>query len=109
MKIPMIVPTVLSAMLLSAPALAVGNPSKSDVGGSHHLRMATATTDERCMILQQQYDEATMNYERAGKANELKTIRSDAGNLCTSGQPAQGVVRLQQAMGVGPGTEGLGR
>jgi hypothetical protein len=104
MKVHMIVPTVLSAMLLSAPALAVGNPSKSDEGGSHHLRMNTSSIDERCMILQQQYDEAAMNYERAGKVNEQKLIRTP-GNLCTSGNSAQGVVQLQQdirALGMKP-------
>lgn len=94
----MIVPAILSAVMLSAPVLAASSYSTAKPTGSHNFQTAAMTPAEQCTSLQQQFDEAIKTHEKAAKATEAKTMRTEGGNLCASGKQADGAAKLEQAL-----------
>ena len=98
MKMRIIVPAVLSAVLLSAPVLAASNYGTSTKPTSHALQTVAMTSAEKCTALQKQFDQAIKTHDKAPKANEAKTMRTEGGNLCASGKQADGAAKLEQAI-----------
>ena len=98
MKMRIMVPAVLSAVLLSAPVLAASNYDTSPKPTSPILQTVAMTPAQKCTALKKQFDQAIKTHEKAPKANEAKTMRTEGGTLCTSGKEADGVAKLEQAI-----------
>jgi hypothetical protein len=104
MRVRILVPAVLFTAMLSAPVLgainhAASHPShrSSEPSGSSNLRMDDAATNVQCSILQQQLDEVVMTHQTVGESNDGKTWPTTR-NVCVNGDPAEGVVKLRQAL-----------
>jgi hypothetical protein len=87
--------------MLSAPALAAvnhatGQTSHRSSEGSSNLRMSEAAIDVQCSTLQQQFDEVVMASQTVGRSNEVRAWPTR--NVCVNGDPAEGVVKLRQAL-----------
>jgi hypothetical protein len=101
MRARIIVPAVLFTAMLSAPALAAINHATSQTShrsseGSSNLRMSEAAIDVQCSTLQQQFDEVVMTRQTVGHSNEVRAWPTR--NVCVNGNPAEGVVKLRQAL-----------
>jgi hypothetical protein len=59
---------------------------------------ATMTPAQKCTALEKQFDGAIKTHGTAAKAPDARTLRADAGGLCTSGKAEDGVMKLQQAL-----------
>ena len=97
-----IVPGVLFTAMLSAPALAAINHATSHTShrsseGSSNLRMSAAAIDVQCSTLQQQFDEVVMARQTVGQSSEVRAWATTR-NVCVNGDPAEGVVKLRQAL-----------
>jgi hypothetical protein len=103
MRARIIVPAVLFTAMLSDPVLAAINHATSHTShrssgpsGSSNLRMDDAATDVQCSTLQQQFDEVVMASQTVGHSNEVRAWPTR--NVCVNGDPAEGVVKLRQAL-----------
>ena len=103
MTLRIIVPAVLFTAMLSAPVLGAidhaashASHRSSEPSGSSNLRMDEAATTLQCSILQQQLDEvvSTRQTVEPTEAKAWSTTR----NVCVNGGPAEGVVKLRQAL-----------
>lgn len=59
---------------------------------------ATMTPAAQCTALEKQFDQVSGQHSTAGKYSEARALRVDAGKLCASGKPADGVKKLDQAL-----------
>jgi hypothetical protein len=59
--------------------------------------MAAMTKADECTALQKQFDAAIVKHEKAAKAADAKALRTQGGQLCTSGKADEGVKKLQAA------------
>jgi len=99
MNTRLIVPAVLSAVMISAPVLA-GTTTYDKMAPSGHpvAKTAMVTPAARCTILESQFDAAIKTHESAAKANWAKTMRTEGGRLCASGNQSRGIVKLRDAI-----------
>jgi hypothetical protein len=58
---------------------------------------ATMTPAAQCTALEKQFDQVIGQHSTAAKYNAAKALRADAGKLCASGNPADGVKKLDEA------------
>jgi len=94
----MIVPAVLSVVMLSTPVLAAGSYGTATPPTQHAQKAATMTPAAKCVDLEKQFDAAIKMHGKAAKANEAKTMRTDAGKLCADGKHGEGIAKLEQAL-----------
>lgn len=94
----MIVPALLSAVMFTTPVLAAGSYGAMTPATQHTQKAAAMTPAEKCTNLEKQFDSAIKKHEKAAKAGEAKTLRTEGGNLCASGKHAEGVAKLEQAL-----------
>jgi hypothetical protein len=59
---------------------------------------ASMTPAQQCSALEKQFDQEIVKHGTAAKAAAAKILRTDAGKLCQSGKPADGVTKLNQAL-----------
>ena len=59
---------------------------------------ATTTAAQKCTRLEKQFDQALARHEKTDKAADAKTLRTEAGTLCTSGKADDGVAKLHEAL-----------
>ena len=59
---------------------------------------ASMTPAQQCTALEKQFDQEIVAHGSASKAAQAKTLRVDAGKLCTSGKHTDGVKKLKQAL-----------
>jgi hypothetical protein len=60
--------------------------------------LAATTSADKCTRLEKQFDQAIAKHEKADKAADAKTLRTEAATLCTSGKPDDGVAKLHEAL-----------
>ena len=96
MNTRLILPAILSAVVLSSPVLAAGGTTAP--AGTADKKPVQMTMVEKCTSLEKQFDAAIKSHEKAAKASEAKTLRTDGGNLCTAGRHMEGVLKLEQAL-----------
>jgi len=68
---------------------------------------APMTPAARCTALEKQFDQVIGQHSTAAKYSAAKQLRADAGKLCATGKPGEGVKKLDQALqdiGVKPAT-----
>ncbi len=58
--------------------------------------MSESAIDVQCSTLQQQFDEVVMASQTVGHSNEVRAWPTR--NVCINGDPAEGVVKLRQAL-----------
>ena len=98
MLIRSIVPVMLSAMLLSTPALAGDHNSRYRAASRPYQGPAMMAVTKKCASLQDRFDKMIGEHEHAATANEAKAMRAYAGNLCREGREADGVAQLTLAL-----------
>ena len=84
MNTRLIVPMILGAVMLTTPV--------------HATVKTEMLPSQKCIILENQFDTAIKSHEHAAKVNEAKTMRTEGGNLCTSGNYDDGVAKLEHAL-----------
>ena len=103
MKTRLIVPAILSAMMLGAPVLAQAAsmdldtaPSKNSAHGSKSD--IAETMQDRCIVLEKQFDATVKDHATATKIAQAKTLRKEGANFCRDSQPSKGVTLLEDAL-----------
>jgi hypothetical protein len=81
MKIQTLIGAAMTAVLLSTGAFA-----------------ASMTPSQQCTALEKQFDQEIVKHATATKATQAKTLRADAGKLCSSGKAVEGVKKLKHAL-----------
>lgn len=78
-----LIPAALALALLSLPALAATN-NKSPA--------------DRCLFLEQQFDQQITKHATAPKVARAKALRSEGAKMCQSGNHALGIRKLEAAL-----------
>jgi len=96
---------ILGLAVLGTSVFAIAGPGSAMNSSGHDERGVAMTPYMQCMSLQQQFDSAIKSHANAAKVTEAKSLRSDAGRLCTNGKSEDGIIKLRQALkdlGVSP-------
>ncbi len=59
---------------------------------------AAMTSADKCSRLEKQFDHAIVKHQTAAKAADAKTLRTEAGTLCSGGKPDDGIAKLHEAL-----------
>jgi hypothetical protein len=81
MKIHTLVGAAMTGVFLSSAAFA-----------------ASMTPAQQCTALEKQFDQQITKHTASAKYGTAKSLRSDGGKLCLSGNSAEGVKKLEQAL-----------
>lgn len=96
MKTRTTIPVILAVAMLGTPALAGPGPVRpSTAGAADHERFTTAM---ECTAYEQQFDKAIKSHAFVPMVDEARTLRTEGGNLCTTGKQTEGVMKLQHAL-----------
>ena len=99
MKSRLILPAVLGALMISAPAMATGLASKAGTGPSYPWeRTGERTPLAVCKDLQMQFDEVSGSHQNSGMFKQAKMLRSEGGVLCSTGKHEEAIGKLQTAL-----------
>lgn len=96
MSARLLVPAILGALLLSAPAMAGSTYGNSAQKGIQ--KAAAMTPAQKCKALEKQFDKAIKRHAKAAKAADAKAMRTEGGKLCASGKQADGIAKLEGAL-----------
>ena len=103
MKLSLFAPALVAALALAGSAAFAGTSDMKQSGkhptGEVKVAAATVNSTARCTALQNQFDGAIKSHETARKAATAKMLRQEGGQLCASGKTADGVRKLEQALG----------
>jgi hypothetical protein len=82
-----LLPVAAALTMVVAPAMAAQMTEAALMAGT-----------EKCTALEQQFDHAIVKHTKDAKAADARTLRTDGGKLCVSGNTDQGTKKLQQAL-----------
>lgn len=94
MKMRIILPAILSAVVLSTPAWA----EELDLMNSHKPNHTYDEKMAECTDLQGQFDTAIKAHENANKAAAARDMRAEGSKMCTDGRYVDGIAKLEQAL-----------
>lgn len=98
MNTRMLASAMLGLAVVSTSVLALTDPGAAMNRSGHDEKEMIKTSYGECMSLEQQFDSAIKSHATAAKVSEARTLRTDAGKLCTAGKTGEGVIKLQHAL-----------
>lgn len=96
MNTRMIVPALLGAVMISLPAVAADSALQKKEDAKE---IASMTQAEQCARFKVKFDEALESRQNAAKAGQARAMRDEGGKLCDAGRYADGISKLQGALG----------
>jgi hypothetical protein len=84
--------------LLSAPMAFGANTASTATPTAAKSETVAVSPAKACGILQQQWDQVATHHMSDAKFAPARELRYEGGRLCSSGKPAAGVAKLEQAL-----------